>query len=285
MVYLGSKRKLAKDIGAILIPFIEHWAYRQKQRVVYWEPFCGGGNMIEYINSNLPPGIKDDRRVQLIGTDINYFLMDLLSRRKRGYLPNYEWTYEDKELLQEHKDYINKVFKGEIEDKLDIPKWYFAYIFLCFCYRGMWNSGLALSKNDKGCTNRIISQIRNLNKMNLKDIWFAGADYLSYAKIIIPTINENKYHTLIYCDPPYPSTDQSVYTRSKLYTKFEYDDKFKEFINLVNGSDYITLYLSDVEMPQIGKWECVFEKVIAHEPSHSAGKVYRSEKLFKLIKE
>ena len=44
MKYVGSKNRLAKDLAPIIQSYID-----DNNIIHYWEPFCGGANMIDKI--------------------------------------------------------------------------------------------------------------------------------------------------------------------------------------------------------------------------------------------
>ena len=97
MVYMGSKRRIAKHILPIML---EHRTPNQ-----WWvEPFVGGGNMIDKVD-----GLR-------LGSDSNkWAIQALLSIRDHAdELPknNREFTEEDFNKLKVSDDYAHKGFAG-----------------------------------------------------------------------------------------------------------------------------------------------------------------------------
>lgn len=85
MRYMGSKRRLVKDIK----PIIEEY---RKPGQLYVEPFVGGVNMFCEI-----PGPK-------VGYDNNKYLIALLQAASAGWVPRDDYTERQYKAVKKHKD-------------------------------------------------------------------------------------------------------------------------------------------------------------------------------------
>ena len=167
MVYMGSKRRLAKE----LIPII---TADLKEGIYYVEPFCGGCNMIDKINHPLK-----------IASDSNKYLIALLQKQQQGTLKPFEVSKEVWQQVKYNKD--------------KFPMWFVGYVGFCCSFRGVpfrqFASNNIQKKSDK--VENYQTEQANLLKQNLSNIDFKCC---SYDDLQIPP------HSVIYCDPPYMGT-------------------------------------------------------------------------------
>ena len=85
MVYMGSKRRIAKDILPIILK-------GRKEGQYYVEPFCGGCNLIDKVEG---PRIANDN---------NYFLIRLFVALQNGWIPLSELTREQYKDIKENQE-------------------------------------------------------------------------------------------------------------------------------------------------------------------------------------
>ena len=112
MKYMGSRRRIAKDLLAIMLPHIERAG-------VYVEPFVGGANMIEHV---------PDRFVR-IGADVNHFLIAALKHmQERGV----DFPHVGEELYQSIR-----------ENKEAHPDWLVGYVGFNLSFGAKWFGGYA----------------------------------------------------------------------------------------------------------------------------------------------
>jgi len=174
MVYMGSKRRLAKYILPIILK-------NRKPGQAYVEPFCGGCNLIDKVD-----GLR-------YANDNNQYLIELLKHVADGNILKplkYKWRKKVQE------DY--RVGGGNYTD-LE-----YGYAGFIGVFNGRWNSSLFsdtfYDNRLKNKYNTFIKQhCNNLNKQapNLKDIIFSSG---SYSDMYIPE------KSIIYCDGPYRNT-------------------------------------------------------------------------------
>ncbi len=168
MVYVGSKRRLAKD----LIPIITK---ELKEDMYYVEPFVGGANLITNIDHK-----------KKIGGDSNEYLIELLKYVQAGNtLPSY---------ISRDEYYAVKM------NKENYPKWYVGFVGFCCSYSGLFFHNYVrngIKKKSGKIEDYQAEQINNLAKQNLNDINFICS---SYEQLDIPL------NSIVYCDPPYKNT-------------------------------------------------------------------------------
>lgn len=83
MQYIGGKYKVAKELAGIISSF--------KPRV-YWEPFVGAGNVIQYVDAPVK-----------IGTDIDRHITSYLECVRDGWLPPAQVSEDDWRALKAYR--------------------------------------------------------------------------------------------------------------------------------------------------------------------------------------
>lgn len=204
MKYIGSKNRIAKDI----VPIIQSYVNKTQK---YFEPFVGGGNIIDKIKAE-----------KKIGYDIHPYLIALLKQAQKDYSV-FPIT-------------ISKDEYTSVKNNPDnYPMWYVGLVGFCASYNGKWFGGYANEVKTKINTVRYYTDesIRNLIKQapNLNGIKFYCRDYHD--------ANPKRY--VIYCDPPYRDTTK--------YATEDFDyDKFYEWCKKM-AKDNIVL-ISEYWMPK-----------------------------------
>jgi len=167
MVYMGSKRRLAKDILPIILK-------GRKDGQAYVEPFCGGCNLIDKVD-----GIR-------YANDSNQYLIALLEYVAEGHILDakpFKW-----------RRMVNDSYRAGESVYED---WEYGYAGFIGSFSGRWNMGML--PDDYRGRNFTKEHCSNINKQapQLKNIVFSSG---SYDEIRIP---EN---SIIYCDAPYKDT-------------------------------------------------------------------------------
>lgn len=201
MKYMGSKRRLAKDIAPIINNFIKQYNIE-----TYIEPFCGGCNMLEHI-------ISKNR----IASDNNEYLIAMWSDLQSGWNPPESMTKEMYEDIKNNKDKYSKALV--------------AIAGFCATYNAKWFGGYAGLVKTKENTYRDYynESIRNIIKqtLNLTNVMFIYNDYRHFT---------NYKNCIIYCDPPYEGTTQYDYSKKEIV--FDHS-KFWEWVRLVSQNNIV----------------------------------------------
>lgn len=170
MKFMGSKSRVADKI----VPLIQE---RIGRATTYWEPFCGGCNVIDRVSAR--------RR---IASDINGYLIAMLQRPdKLKDLPA--------SISKEVYDRCRTVYRLKSND---LPDWYVGAIGFLASYNGrFYDGGYAGVRHTKGGVRDYYAEARrNLLEQlpRLKGVEFVCCDYRSV---------QPDGGWVIYCDPPY----------------------------------------------------------------------------------
>ena len=202
MKYLGSKSRIAKDI----IPFIQR-TINDNHIEDYYEPFCGGCNIIDKIKCK-----------NRYASDKNRYLIAL-----------FQYMQDDGVLLEEVPRELYNAARDNYNAKAtNIPDWYIGMIGFLASYNGRFFDGgygapvWENTKNGKRyrdyykeAKNNLLSQMPNLQDVN-----FSIKDYTEWNFDNLPT-------SVIYCDPPYANTKQ--YETSKDFNHDEFWNYVREW--------------------------------------------------------
>ena len=169
MKYVGSKNKISKQIAPILQSLIDN-----NHVNIYYEPFCGGLNMMDKI-----------RCKNRVGNDIHKELIALLKAIQSGWKPPENISEDEYNMVRLHKE--------------NYPDYYVGLVGFCATFGSKWFGGYARGKKPDGTPRNYYDEaVRNLLKQcsYIKDVKLVSKDYLD--------IDMSKLHNaLIYCDPPY----------------------------------------------------------------------------------
>jgi len=215
MKYIGSKAKLAKYIIPFMEPYLEH-------ADAYWEPFCGGCNLIDKI--------PDYPRRGKYASDGNPYLVEMWKALQNGWQPPDLLTQEEYRAIK------------TLKDKSLIPPHYIGFVGHNCSFSGDWFAGYAGTGETR---NRCLEAKNNLLKQiqSLKRVFFYHANYNSEDSL------KFKNH-VIYCDPPY-------YEGFK-YKGSEFDFNHEEFWDWCRKmSEHNVIFVSDYYAPPDFKllWE------------------------------
>lgn len=164
MKYLGSKRRIAKDILPIILA-------NRKPEQVFVDIMCGGCNLIDKV----PQGAGR------IANDIHVPLISLLKALQEGWIPPEVVTEEEYKQAKSLED--SDPLKGFIGFGCT-----FGSRYLEGYARGSTNNGIARNYA-KESKNNLLKQAKDLVGVE----FYSG----SYKDLILPE------RSLIYCDPPY----------------------------------------------------------------------------------
>ncbi|MGL4523561.1 MAG: DNA adenine methylase [Bacilli bacterium] len=239
MVYLGSKNRISK----YLKPIIESYITPDVRH--YVEPFVGGANMIDKIET--PHGVVK------IGCDNHEELIELLK------------------IIQEFPEYLPDEIDFETYAKVranknDYPKWYVGAVGFGASYGGRYFDG-GYGRDSSGGRSISSERFKNMRHQSerLSNTLFVHKSY--------DTINyEVMSKTVFYCDPPYRGSKQ--YSTSK---NFDHE-AFYDWCRNVAKCGHVVL-VSEYNMPE--DFTCIWEKEHSvNLDSLRTGKVKRVERLF-----
>lgn len=236
MKYVGSKNRLAKDLAPIIQSYID-----DNNITHYWEPFVGGGNMIDKIKCEYK-----------FGSDIHPYLIALLKQAQVD-------TSIFPETISEEE------YKAVRANPQNYPDWFVGLVGFCASYNGKWWGGYANGVKTKIGTirNYTDESIKNLIKQapNLKDIKFSCEDYSQCGAGLKGYV--------IYCDIPYKNT-------TKYATQdFDYEE-FYEWCRHMSKDNIVLI--SEYSMPN--DFECIWNKELKCTLDKDS-RSDRVEKLFK----
>lgn len=229
MKYMGSKNRIARDILPIILKD------RISEEQYYVEPFCGGCNLIDKVTGNR------------IASDINYFLIEMYQRIKRGWTPRNDYEEDEYKFIKENK---------EIYPHLT------GYFGFALSYGDKWFGGWCRDKQGK--RDYVKEAYSNMLKQipNLKNIYFYN---LSYEKLNIPN------NSIIYCDIPYRDV-------TKYNCVFDYE-KFYDWCRKMKKQGH-QIFISEYNMPD--DFICIWSKKIVSSLTQDTGSKRAIEKLFTL---
>ena len=167
MKYQGSKSRHSKQLLAC---FIENGLYNHD---FYVEPFVGGANMID----------KIDSKIKRVGNDINPYLIACLDELSKGNIPVRTASETEYKNVKQNKNNYEKSVVG--------------YYGFALSYGGKFFGGWR--RDGAGKRNYVDEAYRNAQKQIplLKGVSFTCKDYRCI------DIQPNSF---IYCDPPYKGT-------------------------------------------------------------------------------
>jgi len=233
--YVGSKNRLAKH----LVPIIQ--SYITEDTKGYLEPFVGGANMIDKIQCN-----------HKIGTDIHKYLIAVLKKIERGWIPPKEFTEEEYREIQFNKE--------------KYPDYLVGYVGFQLSYGSKWFGGYRRDKTGK--RNYSLEAYNNTIKQipNLKGIKFGQCDFKD-----LPLEKIKDY--VIYCDIPYRGTTKY---KTEIFSYEEFYDWVK------SASENNVVLISEYSMPE--EFTCIWSKetktLLDCNKSKSDDANIRMEKLF-----
>lgn len=238
---MGSKSRIAKNI----IPIIQKYIY-DNNIVHYYEPFCGGCNIIDKIKCE-----------SKYANDNQKYLIALLQNlEKINSLPDF--------VTKEHYSEVRECYNKSLNTFED---WYIGAIGFLASYNGRFFDGgyAGVVETKQGTVRDYYNEAkRNLIEQTplLKNINFNYGDYLDITGIS---------NAVIYCDPPYENTKQ--YGSSK---KFNHE-KFWVWVREMSKNNIVLV--SEHNAPE--DFKCIWTQSILRTIDNNK-RVQSVEKLFKL---
>lgn len=197
---MGSKSRIAKEIVPIIQEYINNNVTDK-----YYEPFVGGANVIDKIQSD-----------NKFASDLNPYLIALLTHVQSG---GKIYDVVSKELYDKARNAFNSGDTSEFED------WQIGNIGFVASYNGRWFDGgyakPGYEKTKNGLRYRDYYKEASTNLLeqapNLTGIKFKTCDYR----------DANPKGFVIYCDPPYAGTKQ--YANARKFDYEEFWDRMREW--------------------------------------------------------
>lgn len=239
--YQGSKSRIAKYIVPIIQECIDN-----NEITEYYEPFVGGGNVIDKIACE-----------SRFGSDSNKYLIALLNHVSHG-----GNLYPD--VSRELYNFVRSKYN---EGANDIPDWYIGNIGFLASYNGRWfDGGFAApgyenTKNGTRYRDYYQEAKRNLEAQatKLTDVTFSVKDYSE----VTP------HGSFVYCDPPYANTKQYKNSRD-----FDFE-KFWDYIRQISKDNFVLV--SELNAPD--DFNCIWAKEVSRSIK-ATDKSKATEKLF-----
>ena len=144
MQYLGSKRRIAKEILLIIL-------HNRKENQWFVEPFCGGCNLTEHVKNNV------------LASDGNKYVIELFKALQNGFIPP--------------SDVSEELYKDVKKNKENYPIELVSFINFCCSFGGRFFEGYA--RDSIGNRNFALESKNNLLKQieKLRHINFVHFDY------------------------------------------------------------------------------------------------------------
>lgn len=236
MKYMGSKSRIANDIVPIIQEEID------KTGANYYEPFCGGCNIIDKINAKIR-----------CASDNNKYLIAMWKHLTEN--PDDEYP---KEISYEHYSDVRA-------NKEKYPDWYVGYVGFLASYNGRFFDG--------GYAKTVISKTgvtRNYYR-EAKDNIFRQLPHVVGVKFACLDYSESKPRNMVvYCDIPYFSTKQ--YSTSKDFDHEKFWQTMREW------SKNNIVFVSEEHAPD--DFECVWQQEIIRTQDNTK-RTKAVEKLFR----
>lgn len=239
MKYMGSKSRIIKEIALIIQRYVN-----MSEKQYYYEPFCGGCNVIDHITAR-----------KRFAADKQKYLIALYQNLNRLHeLPEF--------VTKEHYDTVRHCYN--VGDRT-YEDWYIGAIGFLASYNGrFFDGGYAGVVNTKAGTTRnyYAEAKRNLEAQvkYLDEILFGCLDYRDTKDVC---------GYVIYCDPPYFGTKQ--YGSSRGFDHVEFWDWVRK------KSEKNVVLVSEHQAPD--DFECVWEQPIVRTIDNTK-RVRSTERLF-----
>lgn len=224
MKYMGSKRRIVKDILPIMLRDL-------KQDMTFVDVFCGGCHVIEKVPNSY-------RR---IANDKNNYLVTMWSMLVNGVI-DFPRTIT-KEKYSFYRNIFNE--RGFGNEKTTSDDAMIGWVGFMGSFNGRFYDG-GYSGHSVGVRDYITEQIRNTESQveNLKGVEWSVGDY---SELEIPD------NSLVYCDIPYKHTKQYSISRN-----FDYE-RFYNWCREMKSKGHI-VYVSEYWMPD--DFTCVWQKEV-----------------------
>lgn len=242
MKYQGSKSRIAKYI----VPIIQE-CINNNEITEYYEPFVGGGNVIDKIESE-----------KRFGSDVNRYLIFLLRQvAGGGSLPE--------TISREEYNLVRAAYNSG--DTTSYMGWYVGAVGFLASYNGRWfdggfaKPGYEKTKNGERYRDYYQEAKRNLETQaeKLRGVTFDVKDYSE----VIP------HNSFVYCDPPYANTKQYANSHD-----FDFE-KFWDYVRQISKDNFVLV--SELNAPD--DFNCIWTKEVSRSIK-ATDKSKATEKLF-----
>lgn len=234
MKYMGSKSREAKQI----VPLIQQEVDKIGR---YWEPFCGGCNIIDKI-------VAEEK----IASDNHYYLIEMWKHLQE--------TTEDLPDSVSWDDY--DAVRKNIEA---YPAWYVGWVGFIASYNGRFFDG-GYAKTIVSKTGVLRNYYDEARRNILKQVPLVNA--VKFFHSDYKNISPEGY--VIYCDPPYKGTKQYAFRE-----KFDWDSFWE---TMREWSQKNIVFVSEENAPS--DFECIWEKEVTRTQDNRKRSI-AVEKLFR----
>lgn len=239
MKYMGSKSRIVDEISPILQSYVD-----LSEKHLYYEPFCGGCNVIDHINATKRFAADNQRYLIALYQNVDKVLT----------LPN--------SITKEHYSSVRDCFN---KNETEYEDWYIGAIGFLTSYNGRFFDGgyAGIVHTKSGVERNYYAEAkRNLEKQipKLDGIEFRCLNYLDTEEIS---------GFVIYCDPPYYGTKQYGSSRG-----FDHA-VFWEWVREKSKNN--TVIVSEHQAPD--DFKCIWEQEVTRTIDNSK-RVKATEKLF-----
>jgi len=194
--YHGGKQKIGKEIASVIYDIVSKTESKFKG---YCEPFCGMCGVYQYIQDLF----KDHQRMTYRASDINESLILMWQDAQSGWLPPTS-IFSVTEFDKLKGDGVSSSLKG--------------FIGHMYSYRGIYFSSYFKHTGSKiAYSSNRVSHLA-LNKMN--KVKFHHGNYTRFSGL--------KNH-ILYCDPPYSTTECRFYDEETNIRRFD-NNKFYKWL-------------------------------------------------------
>lgn len=222
MIYQGSKIRIADDLVSVMFE-------NQPLNRPYVEPFCGGCNVIDRVESK-----------KRIASDNNKYLIAMWKELIRGWWPTHFYTEDEYYTIKDNKDKYPDYEVGWVGFVYSFRAIFFAkyVVGITFTNRKPGKNYGRLVTQDfyKQFTTSIKGQIPRL-----KNVTFIHSDY---RKLRIPD------NSIVYCDPPYEGV--SGYKEKEKFNTEEFFQWVREL------SNRCSVFVSEYVAPK--DFRCIYSK-------------------------
>ena len=222
MQYMGSKRKIAKDILPLILK--DH-----TPDMWYIEPFVGGANIIDKVDTP-----------KRIGCDIHKYLISMWQKIVEGWIPPDLITEDMYQNIKNNKDNYPPELVGYVGFMSFGGKWFAGYRREV---KGISSNPTLKAENEKQESRRCKTSILK-QAGNLKNVIFLHKSIFD--------IQEIKGKATIYCDPPYKGA-------TKYKDDFDHERFYDWCIEKAKQGHNV--FISEYQMPE-DKFKCIFEKEV-----------------------
>ena len=241
---MGSKSRIVSEIAPIIQKYVD-----KSESKVYFEPFCGGCNVIDHIKA-----------YARIAADNQKYLIALYKNLHRlCELPDF--------VTKEHYDSVRRCYNTGGDEYED---WYIGAIGFLASYNGRFFDGgyAGIRRTKIGTERNYYSEAKRNLEVQVPNL--AGIEFYCFDYRNINGING----CVVYCDPPYSGTKK--YSSSKNFNH----DEFWAWVRKMSENNIVIV--SEQSAPE--DFECIWEQQVTRMIDYTK-RVRATEKLFIMKKD